>query len=372
MDADLKISRAKTYLASKEPFYGSCLLELRYAERNDISTMCVNGTHIFWNREFVDKLTEAEVRGVLVHEAEHVLLGHHIRILDRDPKRWNWATDQAINNTICRNENLTLPKGALLDSKYYNVNSEKIYPDAPENYEGGIGDVSAMEPSSGEGEPSKADIQDEQMKVNQMVCRAAEAASKGQGNMPAYAEELLKKMRKPKKNWKDTIFTMVSTRGYTDFTMARPNRRMLANFDLYLPSMFTQRVGKIAFVFDTSGSMSSKELELSLGLLHAIQEDYNPECIIAIDADAEVADVKIFEEGDDIREYKISGRGGTDVEPAFEYVNKHHPDVQLLLYATDLCVGSFPAPPTYPVVWMCTTEDGTAPWGTVVRLGEAA
>jgi predicted metal-dependent peptidase len=372
MDADLKLSRAKTYLASKEPFYGSCLLELRYKENNDIPTMCVDGVSIFWNREFVDELTEAEVRGVLVHEAEHVLLGHHIRMMGRDHKKWNWATDHAINNTINNNIHLELPKGALLNSDYWNVNAEKIYPDAPENYKGGIGDIALLPASDGGDTPSKADLQDEEMKVNQMLCRAIESASRAQGTIPAYAQELIKKMRRPKKNWKDTIFTMISTRGYTDFTMARPNRRMLANYDLYLPSMFTQRIGKIAFVFDTSGSMSSKDLELSLGLLHAIQQDYNPECIIAIDADAEVADVKIFREGDDIRDYKINGRGGTDVEPAFKYVNEHHPDIQLLLYATDLCVGSFPKLPQYPVVWMCTRDDGTAPWGTVVKLGEAA
>jgi predicted metal-dependent peptidase len=68
MDAQLKISRAVTRAAFSHPFFGSCLLNLRVEESDKVPTMATDGIHVFWNRDFVDELTEDETLGVLCHE----------------------------------------------------------------------------------------------------------------------------------------------------------------------------------------------------------------------------------------------------------------------------------------------------------------
>jgi len=378
MDAGLKISRAKTKLAIEQPFWGSCALELKSVENNTITTFATDGRSLLWNRTYVDSLSEELVRNIIIHEVEHVLKKHHIRMVSlkgdkKDHKKWNYATDHIIN-TMMHSVGFNLPEGALMDFQYANMNAEKVYsiiPEPPEGDEGGmIGEVMPMPGSQGE-TPSKADISDENMKIDQMICRAVDNAEKSQGTVPGYAQELLKKIRKPKKNWQDTIFTAIAARGFTDFTMSRPNRRLMANYDMYLPSMYTNKIGKIGVALDSSGSMSTKDLQLGLGLIQRIKEDYNPEAIIVIEVDAQVHEETVLLEHDKITEMKIKGRGGTLVTPAFKYFDKHHPDIDTLLYITDLYVNDIPStPPLYPVIWMCVSDEATAPWGLVVRIGE--
>ena len=67
LDADKKIAKAKTYLILKHPFYGSTLLSSVVREDNTVQTMATDGSSIFWNRAFVDSITEQEVVGVFAH-----------------------------------------------------------------------------------------------------------------------------------------------------------------------------------------------------------------------------------------------------------------------------------------------------------------
>jgi len=62
------------------------------------------------------------------------------------------------------------------------------------------------------------------------------------------------------------------------------------------------------------------------------------------------------------------GGGGTDFAPVFDYADKNLPDIQCLIYLTDL-QGSFPeAEPSYPTMWISNSTTDTAPFGQVVRM----
>jgi predicted metal-dependent peptidase len=97
MKPDLKISRAVTKLAFNQPFFGSCLMQLRLEEKAEIPTMCTDSKHIWWNAKFVEELSEEEVQFVLAHEVMHVLLKHCKPHLGKDPKLCNVAMDYVIN-----------------------------------------------------------------------------------------------------------------------------------------------------------------------------------------------------------------------------------------------------------------------------------
>ena len=64
------------------PLYGTVFLYLNKIERTDLPTMAVGTTRrvdlaLYYNPEFVKKMTYTQLRAVLKHEALHVLL-HHI------------------------------------------------------------------------------------------------------------------------------------------------------------------------------------------------------------------------------------------------------------------------------------------------------
>ena len=55
--------------------------------------MATDGRRIVYNPAFVEKLSPAELEGVLAHEIMHCALAHHCRRGERDTQLWNQATD---------------------------------------------------------------------------------------------------------------------------------------------------------------------------------------------------------------------------------------------------------------------------------------
>jgi len=108
-------------------FYASILYKMPLVIKNEIPTMATDGTNIFYNEEFTDSLTEPELDFVLCHECLHRVLLHHLRFGKRDHELWNIATDYAINFSLTQSGLMSMPEGGLLDIRFANMKSEKIY-----------------------------------------------------------------------------------------------------------------------------------------------------------------------------------------------------------------------------------------------------
>ena len=76
-----------------EPFFACLLLELTRSYDDSIKTMATDGVRLIISPEFVSKLDDTEIRGVLVHEVLHNALGHPWRKGDRDHGKSNRAMD---------------------------------------------------------------------------------------------------------------------------------------------------------------------------------------------------------------------------------------------------------------------------------------
>jgi len=373
MEANLKLSRAKVKLLNKWPYWGSAAIELQYIESTHIPTMATDSKVLLWNREFVDKLTEEEVLTVLVHEVEHVLKLHHLRQGERDHTKWNIATDHTINTMLTHVEGMQLPEPCMCDFNFRNKAAEEVYTLLPENTsdEGAMwGIVNQLTNEQGDS-LSPAEMKDAELRANEMLCRAVDAAEKAQSFVPGYATDKLKLIRKNKVNWRDQVRTNVfNAVGFEDWNPSRVNRRLLSTHDLYLPATAGQSVNKIVYIFDTSGSMSQGELEQGHAEAASIKAELLPRDTIVISADADVCKEEVFKEYDDMESLEIKGRGGTLVTPAIEYTTKHHPDCQVAVYFTDLEVNDIPEEqPPYPFIWVSTTNR-VAPWGITIKLGE--
>ena len=97
-------------------------------------TACTNGRDEWYNNEFINGLTDAELRGLVLHENYHKMYRHLISwydlaMLDRECEMQ--ATDYVINIKLY-DENkadgfAVLPKGGLLEEKYRGWNVAETF-----------------------------------------------------------------------------------------------------------------------------------------------------------------------------------------------------------------------------------------------------
>ena len=87
-----KLAKAKTALILEHPFVGTIALNMPFEFEENIKTAATNGKRIKFNPEFVDSLTDEEVKFLVAHECFHPMLEHNFRRGDRAPRKWNMAS----------------------------------------------------------------------------------------------------------------------------------------------------------------------------------------------------------------------------------------------------------------------------------------
>ncbi len=87
------IEKARAQIVLYHPFVASILLRRPFIETRDIPTLAVDGkARIYYNPDFVAKLTVPQLIWGLCHEVFHVVGQHSIRKGNRNPKKWNFST----------------------------------------------------------------------------------------------------------------------------------------------------------------------------------------------------------------------------------------------------------------------------------------
>lgn len=387
ISAERKIDKARSQLIIDEPFFGIIALGCSFVEAPWCKTAATDGFRIYWARDFFDKLTEKEVKGVVVHEILHIAWLHMLRVRNRDLKLWNIAADCAINQAIIEGK-FTLPKGGIDPnspqfSKYKDWNVERIYQDLFDNAikvnfkfdsTDGSGDGEtwgAVIPAMGEdGKPLSEDERSAiEHDVKERIMGAARFA-KQRGKLPGSLEGLIEAAGKPKIDWKNYIQFWVSGVKPNDYTWTRPNRKMLANHGVYMPRMKLTGAGHGVLSIDESGSVSDDELRDYTREIAGMIEVCNPEKLTIILHDAVVTHVYEWNAGDDFSNLKVKGRGGTRIQPSFDKVKTLDEPVDWMICFTDMGICDFPSKeeaPNFPVLW-CATGDDIAPFGTYLDL----
>ena len=103
-----------------EPFFAQILRIIKKRETNTIPTAGVytkdGELHLVWNRKFLAGLGPEKIKGLLKHEAYHIIFEHTTTRKQEPHIVWNYATDLAINSLIDENE---LPEGGLIPGKAF-------------------------------------------------------------------------------------------------------------------------------------------------------------------------------------------------------------------------------------------------------------
>jgi predicted metal-dependent peptidase len=361
--SEQRITASRARLLLSLPFFGTIIMHLSPAASGLHQTMATNGKTLFWNPAWVAGLTDAELDGVMVHEALHVALLHHQRYTaitggDKNQhNRWNVAADHAVN-LILIEAGIVIPEGGACNKKYRGWSSEKIFYDLPEgNFGPGIGVVLA-------GESGAAEL----ARVRDIVVQAA-AAAQSRGQFPAALARLIDDVCAPPVEWPAALVDWAQdNRGRDDVSCKRFSRRWLAH-DMYRPAPHSPSHGTIAIAVDTSGSIDARALSKFWATTRDAVDQAGAQRLVCIACDAAAHLVGDWERHDipDIPP-SFEGGGGTDFAPAFLLANKY--DIEGLIFLTDM-QGNFPEiPPHYPVLWCSVLPAQSSPFGRTIYIGD--
>lgn len=364
------LTRARTSLLLDHFFFGRLALYLKLVERTDIPTLAVDGKHIFYNPEFVLTLNSDLTKSAIVHEVGHCMFEHMVRRGGREPKLWNIAGDYAINEII-KTAGFALGKGWLWDAKYKGMSAEHIYDLLKqEQDEKGDGEApGAGEPGGGlcdiqDGGSSQAEMAEQAMEWKIATSQAAQMA-KQNGKLPKGLERFIEEQGTPQVPWREVLAQFITQLAKDDYAWSRPNRKFLGQ-GLYMPSLYSERMGEIAVVIDTSGSIDQPTLNAFGDEIKAIVASVRPTKTTVIYCDAAINHVDEFGADDDLQ-FKMHGGGGTDFRPPFMMYDEREDKPVALVYLTDM-YGSFPREePEFPVLW-CATTDQQGPFGETLRI----
>lgn len=351
---------------------------------------------LFWCEEFVGKLTNDELRGVLCHETLHIATLTFQRKGRRDHTLWNIATDLVIN-WILTQERFSLPKGVLLADHrgiytfksgktkkditidLNSKNAEQVYDeleknskvikeitnaDGNGNYDGQVGkhlegDKDAQGKSTGKGKsPSDAAKNESDWKR-----KAVEASTqaKMRGNMSAEMERIIGAVLEPVVDWRNRLFAFITNELPCDYTMRSPSRRFIST-GVYTPSVIRENL-EIIVGEDTSGSIGMEE-----------SKEFRGECIGIANSFPQVKmryigwansvmpedDYLITNDNkNELLDVKFKNSGGTTLEAFTNYCKEKEYKSRIYVILTDGYIEHNPVVPEGATVLFVISKNGS-------------
>lgn len=353
------LTTARTSLLLDHFFFGRLALYLEFVEEPECKTLAVDGKHIFYNPDFILTLSRDLIKSALVHEVMHCVFTHMSRRGSRHPRKWNIAGDYAINDII-KQAGFILDKGWLHDTQYAGMSAEHIYDLLPDDDGGG------SNPQDDVKDAAEDDAGKTGMAVDwQIATSQAANAAKSQGKLPKGLERVISDITTPKVPWREVLQRFITQVTKDDYTWARPNKKYLQQ-GLFMPSLYSESMGEIVVVIDTSGSIDQPTLDAFGSEINAIVAQTRPSKTVVVYCDAEVNHVDEYAPGDTMA-FVAHGGGGTDFRPPFKLVEDRGTPPVALVYLTDM-YGPFPrCAPEYSVLW-CATSDVVGPFGETLRI----
>lgn len=388
-----ELDRAKTaiFLDRNAAFLGPILCNLDIHWNNKIPGARNNGLEIQINPDWFLSLPESTRKSVLLHEVWHTARLHRIREENRDHKIWNQACDIVINNALHDDgysfEGLiTLHKAEYKDKSEEEIYEILIKQSQKQNNSGGSGNGNnqnqagiGLEPMDGDLSNDPSTNQDgqsisEQELTQRMinnVVNAVEQAKQTGGeqadSIPGSLSEFLDKFLTPIIPWTKVLqnfFTALCDE--QDYTWKRPNRRYQ---DMYIPSLQDDEEGleHLMYFIDTSGSISDAQIKRVNSEIKYIQEQIRPRKLTLVQFDCAIQDIKEYELDDPFDYVEIHGRGGTNLDPVKEMIDKYKPTAAVIF--SDLECEPMDEPECKcPIIWIGV--DTSSNWSHTPSFGK--
>ena len=200
-------------------------------------------------------------------------------------------------------------------------------------------------------------------KCEKLRAAAVAAAQKiekesGRGNLPGCIQRLVGQLTESKISWKEVLaqFVLKSNGTHTDWSM--PNRRFAAS-GTYLPSHDGTKLN-VAVGIDTSGSTNAYINDF-MGELNGILSACETYDLTLVECDTQVGKFEKYSDESplDFTHYKMSGGGGTELNPIFKKLEKENEHPDCVVVFTDGYCEKFTEKmdPQIPVLWVLTDKD---------------
>lgn len=377
-NAEERIMKAKINITYSNPFFAYLSLYLtieedKYGIVPENCGMTVTPTgHLYYRKEFVDSITDAQLLGVLKHEILHLGLLHLVRVGRRHSLKWNIATDLAVNTILLKNGE-KLPKGlkpnendefvikelGCVIKKISEKSAEEIYDELPEipeakgiviyvrfdsheksdrrgNEKGqGIGEGDEGEGNGIFVELTESELQKLETEWFNKV-QTAMVLAQQRGKLPLGMERYVDKLKNVEINWRVVLRRFIQQVIPTDYTWAKRSKKGYA-LNVYLPDTTKEKIDIVVGV-DTSGSIGQEELTKFLSEIIGIAKTFREVIDMRIMFhDVEVHGDYVIKNGSipAIMAMKVKGGGGTSHRPFLDKVKKDVRDCKCIVSFTD-------------------------------------
>lgn len=369
----------RSFLA-RYPLYAGVLARMRPVADPSVEIMAVSlHEGRFYLHVNVDYFLRAphHLRGVLLHEVHHVVLGHLTHPKFHDPAHPDLMD---IAKEVSANEFLEepLPDGIFLrDFERFGLRAGQS---TMQRYDALV----KLRQDDKLKLPSQLRFVDEHRRgglvpdgsilVRQLIEGAIEDRGESEdtrsrlaGKLPSFLLSQLDDERPPERpvDWKTALRMFTARQRAPRHTYARPNRRFPGRVGEVPGRVYSTREierPRLLVVIDTSGSMAQRDLDeiarqIRLMTHHAL--------FSVAECDAAVHRVYGFPG----RIEAVMGRGGTDLRPVFDEAFRRQHRVEGVVYFTDGDGPFLPQDPGVPTLWVLTSgEPFACPWGQRVRM----
>lgn len=341
-----KIVVARVGLLLRHPFFGNMATRLKIVDGSDwCPTAATDGRHLYYNRDFFEKLNNKQVEFVVAHEILHNVFEHMMRVEGRDRLIWNAAADYSVNGQLIRDRIGEVPSDIKIfhDQIHYGKSTEQVYDEIFEKYDqeslaalGQLLDEHIDWEKDGNGKRpsySKEELKQIRDEIKEATIQAAQAA--GAGNVPASVARMIKDLTEPKMNWREILRQQIQSTIKNDYTFMRPSRKAW-HMSAILPGTQFDETIDICCSIDMSGSISEEMGKDFISEVKGIMEEYKDYKIKLWCFDTKVYNEADFDGyNDDIMAYEIMGGGGTDFMCNWEYMKQHDINPKKFIMFTD-------------------------------------
>jgi len=369
MNANELLTKAKSQLIMKHPYFGMLASRLKHEANEEINAYASNGKRFLYNAEFIQRRSIDEVMFMLTNAVMHHVLSHQQRQLGRKGNLWQLATDFAIN-TILHHNGMKIPQGANFNEEYAKMYAEEIYELLKEEYFQGV-DAFDDEDGFGDNAPEKMKLNEAQQEEEdkkafsatesiddeldpqdesnwEYSASVANEVATRKSAMPSGFERLGKKVKASGVDWRFELYNAINRHMRNNYAFMPPNKKYLY-LGIALPSLASDTLS-LCVAIDSSGSIDESLLGAFTEEFKIIMTNFPSVKIELLICDARIQAHYTFHGGQKL-DFKIKGGGGTDYRPVFDYIDANLPMNTMLLYFTD-GDGWFPKrAPGYDVLW---------------------
>jgi len=410
-----RVSACVTELLRKQPFFGSLALRLPIRADPSRKTLASDGQEIRYSPAWIAETAAHGIEAAIARAVLACALKHHTRRRDRDPERWQRAS-QLVTHPLLRDAGFTLPPDA---EAWEGLSVEEAYDrlpepagdgedrqgstpsassqgdptgdgpqpgerpetgqradstgntgtsagpsrspsdasgDAPPSHDpsgtGEVMDAPAADDAQGPGAgQSPSEVTAEEQAWDEAMHQAASLA-KAEGKLPGAVKETVRGAHVAKLDWRALLRRYMADAAKSDYSWSAPNRRFIDG-GLYLPSIRSEGLGTLAVIIDTSGSLPADILAEFWTEVREIAADIQPERAIVLQVDTAVRHAAEHAAFDLPKEIVVRGRGGTDFRPGFAWLDERGIRPGACLYFTDMECSRYPdMEPDFPVLWI--------------------